>query len=46
MSNIKSPIDDRIRSDFHEGPNPDPGGEIDTAENLVPLLDRRSTSWL
>ena len=42
MSNIKAPKADRIGNDFHEGPNPGPGGEIDTGDSLVPPYDGRT----
>jgi hypothetical protein len=39
---INEPKGDRIGNDFREGPNPNPGGEIDTGESLVPPYDERT----
>jgi hypothetical protein len=38
----QEPKQDRIGNDYHEGPNPNPGGEIDTAGSLVPPYEDRS----
>jgi hypothetical protein len=38
----QEPKQDRIGNDYHEGPNPNPGGEIDTEGSLVPPYEDRS----
>jgi hypothetical protein len=37
------PKQDRIGNDYHEGPNPNPGGEVDTGDSLVPPYKDRTT---
>jgi len=39
---INEPKTDRIGNDFHEGPNPNPGGEIDTEGSLIPPYEGRT----
>jgi hypothetical protein len=39
---INEPKQDRIGNDFREGPNPNPGGEIDTGESLIPPYEERT----
>ncbi|HEX3461484.1 MAG TPA: hypothetical protein VHT49_11305 [Acidimicrobiales bacterium] len=36
------PKADRIGNDFHEGDNPNPGGDIDTGDSRVPPYEGRS----
>lgn len=43
MTSTTPPKDDRIGNDYHEGPNPAPGGEIDTAGSAVPPYEDRSS---
>jgi hypothetical protein len=38
---IREPKQDRIGSDYREGPNPQPGGVIDTGDALVPPYEGR-----
>ena len=40
---IQEPKQDRIGNDYHEGSNPNPGGEINTEGSLVPPYEERST---
>jgi hypothetical protein len=40
---INPPKTDRIGNDFREGPNPNPGGSIDTGESLIPPYEDRTT---
>jgi hypothetical protein len=42
MPDINPPKSDRVGNDFHTGPNPNPGGTIDTADSLVPPYDDRN----
>jgi hypothetical protein len=37
-----TPKQDRIGNDFREGPNPAPGGTVDTGDSLVPPYEGRS----
>jgi hypothetical protein len=39
-----SPKSDRIGGDYREGPNPAPGGDIDTGDSLVPPYDGRTNA--
>jgi hypothetical protein len=39
------PKGDRVGNDYREGPNPNPGGEIDTGDSLVPPYEGRSTGF-
>jgi hypothetical protein len=39
---VNEPKQDRIGNDYHEGPNPDPGGTIDTGDSLVPPYEDRA----
>jgi hypothetical protein len=39
---VHEPKQDRIGNDFREGPNPDPGGVIDTGDTLVPPYEDRA----
>jgi hypothetical protein len=39
---INEPKTDRIGNDFHEGPNPNPGGEIDLEGSLIPPYEGRT----
>ena len=39
---INEPKQDRIGNDFHEGPNPNPGGTVDTGDSLVPPYEERT----
>jgi hypothetical protein len=39
---IPEPKQDRIGNDYREGPNPNPGGNIDTGDSLVPPYEGRS----
>jgi hypothetical protein len=40
---VNEPKQDRIGNDYREGTNPNPGGEIDTGDSLVPPYDERTT---
>ncbi len=40
---ITPPKGDRLGKDYDKGPNPAPGGEIDTGNSLIPPYDGRST---
>jgi len=42
MAETNPPKGDRIGNDFHEGPNTESGGEIDTGDSLVPPYDGRN----
>jgi hypothetical protein len=44
MPDVNAPKQDRIGNDYREGPNPNPGGEIDTGDSLIPPYDGRTTS--
>jgi hypothetical protein len=35
---VNKPKDDRIGSDYREGPNPNSGGTIDRGDGLVPAV--------
>ena len=37
---INPPKSDRIGNDCHEGPNPNPGGTIDTGDELIPPYEK------
>ena len=39
---VNEPKQDRIGNDYREGPNPNPGGEIDTGDSLVPPYEERT----
>ena len=39
---INPPKTDRIGNDFREGPNPNPGGTIDTGDSLIPPYKDRT----
>jgi hypothetical protein len=39
---INPPKQDRIGNDYREGPNPNPGGTIDTGDALIPPYDERA----
>jgi hypothetical protein len=39
---VVEPKQDRIGNDYHEGPNPNPGGTIDTGDSLVPPYEDRA----
>jgi hypothetical protein len=39
---ITPPKQDRIGNDYREGPNPNPGGTIDTGDALIPPYDERT----
>ena len=43
MTDSNAPKGDRIGNDYSRGPNPDPGGEIDTGESAVPPYEGRTT---
>lgn len=36
------PKSDRLSKDYQEGPNPSPGGKIDTAESAIPPYEGRT----
>jgi hypothetical protein len=40
---LNEPKQDRIGNDFREGPNPNPGGDIDTEGSLIPPYGGRTT---
>lgn len=42
MTQINPPKNDRIGNDYREGPNPNPGGEIDTGDSMIPPYDDRA----
>jgi hypothetical protein len=42
QEDINSPKPDRIGNDYREGPNPNPGGTIDTGDALIPPYDKRT----
>jgi hypothetical protein len=44
MTENNPPKKDRIGADYREGPNANPGGEIDIDEDRVPPYDGRTTS--
>jgi len=44
VPDINPPNPDRIGNDYREGPNPNPGGEIDTGHSLIPPYEGRTTS--
>src|SRR5665213_2293743 len=39
---VNEPKQDRIGNDYREGTNPNPGGEIDTGDSLVPPYEDRA----
>lgn len=39
---VNEPKQDRIGNDFREGPNSNPGGDIDTGESLLPPYEDRT----
>jgi hypothetical protein len=39
---VGPPKTDRIGNDFREGPNPNPGGTIDTGSSLIPPYEDRT----
>lgn len=43
MPDTNAPKGDRTGNDYHEGPNPNPGGEIDTGDSAVPPYDDRNS---
>ncbi|XAS69420.1 hypothetical protein V3C33_09285 [Micrococcaceae bacterium Sec5.7] len=43
MAETDEPKVDRAGGDYQRGPNPKPGGEIDTGNSAVPPYDERST---
>jgi hypothetical protein len=43
MAEPSKPKADRVGADYREGPNPAPGGEIDTGDSLVPPYEGRTT---
>ena len=43
MTQENAPKGDRIGNDYSRGPNPNPGGDIDTGESAVPPYEGRST---
>lgn len=43
MTSTDPPKDDRIGNDYHEGPNPKPGGTIDPGDSALPPYDDRSS---
>lgn len=43
MTSTNPPKDDRIGNDYHEGTNPNPGGDIDTGDSAIPPYEGRST---
>lgn len=43
MTETNPPKGDRIGNDFSRGPNPNPGGDIDTGDSAVPPYEDRST---
>ena len=43
MAQVNSPEGGRIGNDYSRGPNPNPGGEIDTSDSEVPPYEGRST---
>jgi hypothetical protein len=42
MTETNPPTGDRVGDDYSRGPNPNPGGEIDTSGSTVPPYDDRS----
>ncbi|MDQ6741076.1 MAG: hypothetical protein M3021_12155 [Actinomycetota bacterium] len=42
MAETNAPKGDRIGNDYQRGPNPDPGGAIDTGDSAVPPYEDRS----
>jgi hypothetical protein len=43
MSDLNPPKADRVGKDYDKGPNPNPGGDIDMGDSLIPPYDDRST---
>jgi hypothetical protein len=43
MSETNAPKGDRLGKDYDKGPNPNPGGEIDTGDSVLPPYEDRST---
>ncbi len=43
MAEVTPPKGDRLGNDYDKGPNPAPGGEIDTGDSLIPPYDGRTT---
>lgn len=44
MTDINPPKEDRIGNDYHEGSNPNPGGDIDLGDRAVPPYEGRTES--
>lgn len=42
-ADIQAPKTDRVGNDYHEGSNPQPGGDVDLSGSTVPPYDDRST---
>jgi len=42
MADPKAPKTDRLGADYSRGPNPAPGGEIDTGDSAVPPYEGRT----
>jgi hypothetical protein len=40
---VNEPRQDRVGNDYHEGSNPNPGGEIDIEGSLIPPYEDRSS---
>jgi hypothetical protein len=43
MSDPNPPKADRLGKDYDKGPNPNPGGDIDTGDSVLPPYEDRST---
>ena len=43
QEDINPPKPDRIGNDFSQGPNPNPGGTIDTGDALIPPYEDRTS---
>lgn len=42
-ADVQAPKSDRIGNDYQEGPNPQPGGDVDLSGSTIPPYDDRST---
>jgi hypothetical protein len=43
MADVNPPKDDSLGDDYSRGPNPNPGGDIDTGDSVLPPYEDRST---
>lgn len=43
MSEVNEPKQDRVGDDYSRGPNPNPGGDIDTSGSTLPPYEGRTT---